>query len=194
LSELFLQIIEDWGYIGIFILMTLESTVVPIPSEIVMIPAGYLSQSGHLNPYLSVLAGAVGSLSGATINYTISRRYGRKFLWENGKYFLLPRRRLAQMDYFFRKHGEISTFIGRLIPVVRHYISIPAGIAKMRFRKFATFTLLGASFWMVVLVGLGYVIGNNMEEIKHYTHIFGLFILVVAILIFIVIRKIDKRY
>jgi membrane protein DedA with SNARE-associated domain len=193
LSELFLEIIKDYGYLGIFILMTLESTVFPIPSEIVMIPAGYMSQAGHLDATLCVIAGTLGSLVGATINYVISRKYGRSFLWQYGHYFLLPHRRLAQMDYFFKRHGEISTFIGRLLPVARHYISIPAGIAKMDFKKFALFTSLGAFIWMVVLTTLGYFIGNNMDMIKEYTHIFALIMLIAAIIIFFYIKKRANR-
>jgi membrane protein DedA with SNARE-associated domain len=189
MTEIFLEIIKDYGYIGIFILMTLESTVFPIPSEIVMIPAGYMAYEGHLDATLCVIAGTAGSIAGATINYVISRKYGRSFLWKYGHYFLLPRRRLAQMDYFFRKHGEISTFIGRLLPVARHYISIPAGIAKMNFRKFVIFTALGASIWMVVLTALGYFIGNNMDLIKEYTHIFAVVIIVFAVIAFFIIKK-----
>lgn len=193
MGDLFLELIKEWGYVGIFFLMALESTVVPIPSEIVMIPAGYLSHDGHLDPYLSIIAGTFGSLLGATINYVVSRKYGRSFLWNYGKYLLLPRRRLAQMDYFFKRHGEISTFIGRLLPVARHYISIPAGIAKMRFNRFAIFTSLGASIWMSVLVWLGFVIGNNMAQIKQYTHIFGLFAVIIAVSIFVYIRQKDSK-
>ncbi|MEY4504549.1 MAG: hypothetical protein RL154_845 [Pseudomonadota bacterium] len=189
MTEIFLEIVKDYGYIGIFILMTLESTVFPIPSEIVMIPAGYMAYEGHLDATLCVVSGTAGSIAGATINYVISRKYGRSFLWKYGHYFLLPRRRLAQMDYFFRRHGEISTFIGRLLPVARHYISIPAGIAKMRFRKFVIFTALGASIWMVVLTALGYFIGNNMDLIKEYTHIFALIIIVFAVIAFFIIKK-----
>lgn len=173
--------------------MTLESTVFPIPSEIVMIPAGYMAHAGHLDATLSIIAGTLGSLAGATINYVVSRKYGRSFLWKHGHKLLLPKRRLAQMDYFFRRHGEISTFIGRLLPVARHYISIPAGIAKMNFRKFALFTTLGALLWMIVLVALGYFIGNNMDAIKEYTHIFALVIVVFAVAAFVIIRQRTKK-
>lgn len=161
--------------------MTLESTVFPIPSELVMIPAGYLAHAGELNATLSILAGTAGSLAGAMINYIVSRRYGRSFLWKHGSKILVSRRRLAQMDYFFSRYGEVTTFVGRLIPVARHYISIPAGIAKMRLWKFMLFTSLGAFVWMVVLTALGYFLGDNIEEIKKYTHLFTFAIIAAAI-------------
>ncbi len=173
LAQFFVEIVNEWGYLGIFILMTLESTVFPIPSELVMIPAGYLAHQGELSATLSVIAGTAGSLAGALINYIVSRRYGRSFLWNHGRKILVSRRRLAQMDYFFRRYGEVTTFLGRLIPVARHYISIPAGLAKMRLWRFMLFTSLGAFVWMVILTMLGYFIGNNIEEIKKYTHLFG---------------------
>lgn len=173
IAQFFVQIVNDWGYIGIFVLMTLESTVFPIPSELVMIPAGYLAHQGELSATMSVISGTAGSLAGALINYVVSRRYGRSFLWNHGKKILVSRRRLAQMDYFFRKYGEVTTFLGRLIPVARHYISIPAGLAKMRLWRFMLFTSLGAFVWMVVLTALGYFIGNNISEIKQYTHLVG---------------------
>jgi membrane protein DedA with SNARE-associated domain len=163
--------------------MTLESTVFPIPSELVMIPAGYLAHQGELSAMLSVIAGTAGSLAGAMINYIVSRRYGRSFLWNHGKKILVSRRRLAQMDYFFRRYGEVTTFLGRLIPVARHYISIPAGVAKMRLWRFMLFTSLGAFVWMVVLTALGYFIGNNIDEIKKYTHLFGYIAIAAAVII-----------
>lgn len=181
IAGFFVEVVNDWGYIGIFVMMTLESTVFPIPSELVMIPAGYLAHQGELSATLSVIAGTAGSLAGAMINYIVSRRYGRSFLWNHGKKILVSRRRLAQMDYFFRRYGEITTFLGRLIPVARHYISIPAGLAKMRLWRFMLFTSLGAFVWMVVLTALGYFIGNNIEEIKPYTHLFGYSAMTIAI-------------
>lgn len=183
IAQFFVQIVNDWGYIGIFVLMTLESTVFPIPSEFVMIPAGYLAHQGELSATLSVIAGTAGSLAGALINYIVSRRYGRSFLWNHGKKILVSRRRLAQMDYFFRKYGEITTFLGRLLPIARHYISIPAGLAKMRLWRFMLFTSLGAFVWMVVLTALGYFIGNNIEEIKQYTHLFGYFAIALTVVV-----------
>lgn len=181
IAQFFVEIVNDWGYIGIFVLMTLESTVFPIPSEFVMIPAGYLAHQGELSATLSVIAGTAGSLAGALINYVVSRRYGRSFLWNHGKKILVSRRRLAQMDYFFRRYGEVTTFLGRLIPVARHYISIPAGLAKMRLWRFMLFTSLGAFVWMSVLTALGYFIGNNLAEIKQYTHIFGYVVIALSI-------------
>ena len=193
LAQFFVEIVNDWGYIGIFILMTLESTVFPIPSELIMIPAGYLAHQGELSGTLSVIVGTAGSLTGALINYIVSRRYGRSFLWNHGKKILVSRRKLAQMDYFFRKYGEVTTFLGRLIPIARHYISIPAGLAKMRLWRFMLFTALGAFVWMSVLTALGYFIGNNMQTIKQYTHIFGYAAIVAALIVVIYYSYSKKR-
>ncbi len=192
IAALFVETVKEWGYIGIFVLMALESTVFPIPSEFVMIPAGYLAHTGELNATLSVLAGTAGSLAGALINYVVSRRYGRSFLWNHGSKILVSRRRLAQMDYFFRRYGEITTFLGRLIPIARHYISIPAGLAKMRLWRFMLFTSLGAFVWMCVLTALGYFIGDNIQEVKRYTDTFTIVVIascVVAAAYFIYTNK-----
>jgi len=181
MAEQFLSIISDFGYLGIFLLMTLESTVFPIPSELVMIPAGYLAYKGQMNPYLAILAGTLGSLCGAMINYTASRKWGREFLVRNGKYLLLNEQKLHKMDVFFAKYGEIGTFFGRLLPVVRHYISIPAGLTSMNVARFSLFTTLGAAIWMVVLVWLGYFLGDNQKLVKEYLHLFLVAIAVMVI-------------
>jgi membrane protein DedA with SNARE-associated domain len=165
-----LQTIGVLGYPGIFILMALESSVIPIPSELVMPPAGYLAQQGQMNMALAILCGTAGSLVGAYVNYFAAHYLGRPLLLKYGKYVWITEEKFAKVEQYFKDHGEISTFIGRLLPVVRHLISLPAGLAGMNHLKFSLYTLLGAGFWVTVLSFIGYFIGANQELIMRYSH------------------------
>lgn len=158
------------GYPGIFLLMAMESSVIPIPSEVVMPPAGYLAQQGQMNMALVILCGTVGSLLGAYANYYAAHYLGRPLLLKYGKYVWITEEKFAKVETFFRDHGEVSTFIGRLLPVVRHLISLPAGLAGMNHVKFSLYTLLGAGIWVTVLSYIGYFIGANRELIMKYSH------------------------
>jgi len=165
-----LATVNDWGYTGIFILMALESTVLPVPSELVLIPAGYLAHQGQMNFWLIVLASTVGSLVGASFNYYVSMWLGRPFLERWGRYFFVRPELLHKTDAFFLKHGAVSTFTGRLIPGIRHLISIPAGLTRMNIGAFAFYTSLGASLWSLVLTLFGYFLGGNEALIREYQH------------------------
>jgi len=158
------------GYTGIFLLMALESSVFPIPSELVMPPAGFLAQQGQMNMGLVILSGTLGSLVGAYANYFAARFLGRPLLLKYGRYVWITEEHFAKVEDYFRQHGEISTFIGRLLPVVRHLISLPAGLAGMNHLKFTLYTLLGAGIWVSVLSWIGYFIGQNQELILKYSH------------------------
>jgi membrane protein DedA with SNARE-associated domain len=162
--------IGSMGYIGIFLLMALESSLVPIPSEIIMPPAGYLVQQGKMNMALVILSGTSGSLFGAYLNYFGAHYLGRPFLLKYGRYVLITEEHLRRVEDYFKTHGEISTFIGRLLPVIRHLISLPAGLAGMNHIKFSIYTLLGASIWVSVLTLIGYFLGQNEALIKEYYH------------------------
>lgn len=163
-----LQVVQGWGYAGIFILMALESTVLPVPSELVLIPAGYLAHQGTMNFALIVLASTVGSLFGASINYAFALWVGRPFLERWGKYFFVRPPLLHKTDAFFARHGAVSTFTGRLIPGIRHLISLPAGLTRMHFGKFAFYTCLGAGLWSLILTAMGYLIGSNEALVQQY--------------------------
>jgi membrane protein DedA with SNARE-associated domain len=184
------------GYIGIFILMFLESTFVPVPSEIVMIPAGYLAQKGEMNFVIATLMGVLGSLGGALFNYFFALRYGRTFLEKYGKYILLSSEKLAKLEDFFIKHGEISTFSGRLILGVRHLISLPAGYARMHLGKFILYTTLGSAIWVIVLMFVGYLVGSNEALVEHYlgvaTTIAVISILLIAIVYIYKMKKASR--
>ncbi len=160
--------IDQWGYLGIFLAMFLESSFFPFPSELVMIPAGYLAFQGKMNLEIAVIVGVSGSLIGALFNYWLAARFGKPFLLKYGKYILLKPKTLEKLELFFRKHGEISTFNGRLIPGIRQYISIPAGLSGMSIFKFSLYTALGAGIWVIVLALIGYYLGANELEAKHY--------------------------
>jgi membrane protein DedA with SNARE-associated domain len=158
------------GYPGIFFLMAMESSVIPVPSELVMPPAGYLAQQGQMNMVVVILCGTFGSLLGAYANYFAARYLGRPLLLKYGKYVWITEEKFARVERFFKNHGEVSTFIGRLLPVVRHLISLPAGLAGMNHLKFSLYTLFGAGLWVTVLSYIGYFIGANRELIMQYSH------------------------
>jgi len=188
------QTVGSLGYIGIFIMMFLESSFFPFPSEVVMVPAGYLASKGEMSFTLALLAGIAGSLAGAIFNYLLAVKFGRVFLLKYGKYLFLKEDSLDKLENFFREHGEISTFSGRLIPGIRQYISLPAGMAKMNLVKFSLYTTLGAAIWSLILITLGYLIGENEDILKEYLQnatiitIIGVALLI-AIYIYIKKRK-----
>lgn len=164
----FVGTIGRMGYLGIIILMTLESSLFPVPSELVVPPAGYLAAQGQMNVWLIILCGTLGSLLGALFNYALAYYLGRPWILKYGRYFLLPPDKFAKVERFFIKHGEISTFTGRLVIVVRHLISLPAGLARMSLKRFCAFTVLGSSLWVAVLTWIGYFVGNNPELMRLY--------------------------
>ncbi len=188
-----LQTIGAMGYPGIFLLMAMESSVIPIPSELVMPPAGYLAQQGQMSMVFAILCGTAGSLIGAYANYFAAHYLGRPLIIKYGKYVFITEEKFAKVESFFLKHGEISTFIGRLLPVVRHLISLPAGLAGMNHLKFALYTLLGAGLWVTVLTCIGYVIGSNQELIMKYSHHALFVVLALSSCIVLVYVKLQRR-
>lgn len=193
--DFIVKTVGDLGYWGIFMMMFLESSFFPFPSEVVMIPAGYLAYKGEMNLFLAVFAGIAGSLAGAVFNYFLAMRFGRAFIQRYGKYVLIKEETLQKMEDFFAKHGHISTFSGRLIPAVRQYISLPAGLAKMNLLKFSLYTSLGAGIWVLILALLGYFIGHNQELISEYLRIIIVAILVLlAVMVLLYMRlKLKKN-
>lgn len=192
--ELFLNwlmnIIETIGYLGIFICMTIESTFIPLPSEVIVPPAGYLAAQGKMNIYIVIICGTLGSVAGALINYWISIKLGRAIIIKWGKYFKLPESRFVKVEKYFNEHGAISTFIGRLVLGLRHYISIPAGLTKMKLDKFIFYTFLGAAIWNTILAYIGFTVGNNIKLIKERSHEISLYVL--GAIIFLLIGYIIK--
>lgn len=157
LTELIFQL----GYVGIVLLMALESSLVPFPSEVVLPPAGLLAAEGRMSAPLAFGAGLLGSLIGALFNYFLAAKLGRPVLHKYGKFLLIKEASLVRSEEFFRRHGEISMFIGRLIPVIRQLISLPAGLAGMRLDRFVLYTALGAGIWCAILTFIGWIIGRT---------------------------------
>jgi membrane protein DedA with SNARE-associated domain len=187
------ELVANWGYLGIFLLMALESSFFPFPSEVVMIPAGYLVYTGQMNLYMAFAAGAFGSLAGALFNYYLCYFLGRPFVAKYGKYVGITDEKMAKFESFFNRYGEISTFNCRLIPGIRQYISLPAGLAKMNIFTFSLYTTLGAGIWVAILLAIGYYIGDQKELIKEYLGQITIYLLIAVALITAIYIYIHKR-
>lgn len=191
-STLFLKL----GYGGIIFLMALESSFIPFPSEIVMPPAGYFASQGKMNFWVAILCGVIGSLIGSFVNYFIAEKLGRRFILKYGKFMGIDRHRFRKMEKYFKEHGAISTFVGRLLPGIRQYISFPAGVIKMNKWVFALFTALGAFIWVFILTYIGYLVGDNKELIdKYIKELTPIIVIAVVILIvlYVLIHKKRKK-
>ncbi len=163
-----------WGFLIIFALMAVESSVIPFPSEVVMIPAGFLAFRGELtfgSPGLdiaiAVCVGTLGALAGAYFNYYLGLWLGRPFLFKYGKYFFLPPPTLERAEEVFREYGDITTFVCRLIPAIRQVISVPAGLARMGHLRFSFYTCLGAGIWSAILAGVGYYLASLAKDMSY---------------------------
>jgi membrane protein DedA with SNARE-associated domain len=168
-----LRSLLDLGYPGIVALMAMESSILPLPSELVMPPAGYWAAKGEMSFPVALACGVLGSVIGALINYYGAQLIGRPLIQRYGRYVLLTEKSLLRSERFFAQHGEISTLIGRLFPVIRHLISIPAGLYRMSLPKFVLYTAAGASIWCAILTWIGYFLGQHEgvlrnEEIHRY--------------------------
>lgn len=191
--ESILSLISGLGYYGIFLGMTIESSFFPFPSEIIMIPAGILIQRGEMSFLLVLLVGLLGSIVGALINYSLALYLGRKavnkIVSKYGNFVLLNQEQLEKTDVYFNKHGEITTFIGRLIPGIRQLISLPAGFTKMKMSKFIIFTALGAGIWSSVLIMIGILFGENYLLIERNIKLILVIVSVIIIAIYIILKR-----
>lgn len=179
------NIISQIGYIGVFILMMLESALIPVPSEVIMPFSGFLVATGQFNIFYILVAGTVGNLVGSVIAYYIGSYIGRKLVLRYGRYVLIDESHLDLADRWFQKFGEKIIFISRNLPAVRTYISLPAGITKMNIVKFSVYTLIGSIPWNFALLYAGVLFGKNWETILKYTTILDV-IVVIGALVFIV--------
>ena len=196
LMESIISLVNSLGYLGIFIGMTIESSFFPFPSEVILIPAGALVARGEMNFILVFLAGLLGSIFGAWINYSIAFFLGRKgvdaLIAKYGHFFFITKKGLMRTDMYFEKHGEITTFVGRLIFVIRQLISLPAGFAKMHFGKFTLYTALGAGIWTLILILVGYFFGSNADPVMKIVTAALLGIALVITLVYYIIKSKKK--
>jgi len=165
---------HTWGYLFIFIFMAFESSFLPFPSEVVLIPAGFIAYRGGLyfaSPgwdfTLCVVAGTAGSVAGAFFNYYFALFLGRPFLYKYGKYFFIKPNILEKSEELFREYGDMMTFVCRFLPAVRHLISIPAGLSRMSKTRFTIFTALGAGLWSLILTAIGFYIGGISKDMSY---------------------------
>ena len=173
------------GYFGLFVLMALESMVAPVPSEVVMPFAGYLVLQGRFSFWIAALVSGLGSIFGSLLSYYIGVYGGRPFVLKFGKYLLLEEEHLEWTEKWFKKQGEKTIFISRFVPVVRHLISIPAGMAKMPMQKFLVYTFAGASIWNLILLYAGFMLGEHWDKIHQYSKELDI-VFVIAVVLFLI--------
>ncbi len=181
LSGFFTQIIASTGYFGVFVLMTLESMIAPVPSELVMPFAGFLVADGKLNFWLVIAVSSAASLFGSLISYFIARIGGKELIHRFGKYFLLDKEELEWTEKWFAKRGGVTILISRFIPIIRHLISLPAGLAKMDLKQFIIFTFIGSTIWNTFLLWVGIQLRERWTLVEHYSK--PLDILMVAVIL-----------
>jgi membrane protein DedA with SNARE-associated domain len=175
------------------VLMFIESSFIPLPSELVIPPAGYLISQNQMSWTCVIASGTAGSVLGALFNYAIAVFLGRPFILKYGKYFGVSQKHFEKGEDFFIKHGKISTFIGRLILGVRHYISFPAGLCKMNLLQFCFYTAFGAGIWVWILTYIGYFVGNNKEKIMEVSRQWSFYIIIGCVLLVAVYILWHKR-
>ena len=188
------ETVGQWGYPGIILLMALESSFFPFPSEVVIPPAAYLAAGGQMNLGLVIVSGVLGSLIGSAFNYWLALKLGRPFLEKYGRFFLISARSLEKADRFFKAHGPISTFIGRLLPGIRQYISLPAGLTRMNIVAFSAATGFGAAIWVAVLAAAGYWFGHNEQLVLQQVNRISLGLVIACVLVgFVYLLRRKKR-
>ena len=193
------DIVLQLGYPGLFLLITLESTLVPIPSELVMPFAGFMASQGEFSLPLVLVINSVAALVGSGICYWIGAAGGKPLLVRYGKYVFIREKDIEKTELFFAKHGKMTILIGRFLPVVRHFISIPAGIARMPLGSFFTQTFIGSTVWGSFLIVVGYELGVNWESVakqfKRVDLLIGsaILLVLVALAIRFVIRRRRER-
>jgi membrane protein DedA with SNARE-associated domain len=185
LAGFVIDFITRWEYLGIAVLMGIESACIPLPSEIIMPFSGYLVFTGTLSLWLVALAGAVGCVLGSWIAYAVGAWGGRPLIERYGKYLLISRHDLDLADRWFQRHGDITIFVGRLLPVIRTFIAFPAGVARMPLWRFTAYTFVGSFIWCLGLAWIGLKLGQHWDTLGVWFHRFdavivGVFVLALA--------------
>ena len=191
LSNLVISMIKASGYWGVFFTMAVESACVPFPSEVIMPFAGFVVSEGKMTLWAVTMAGALGNLAGSIVAYLVGAFGGRPFLERYGKYLLISHKKLELADSWFNRYGSKAVFFSRMMPIIRTFISLPAGIARMNFLKFVGYTLVGAIPWCLLLAYIGVLLGPQWEKIKPYFHILDILVAVAvgAVVIYFVMRR-----
>lgn len=193
-SQIAINLIEYLGYWGVFLGMTIESACIPLPSEVIMPFAGFAVWDGKMTFLGIVIAGVLGNLVGSWIAYFVGLKGGRPFLEKYGKYVHITPSKLDMAHNWFERYGHEAVFISRMLPIIRTFISLPAGIAEMNFKKFTVYTVLGCIPWVIFLGYIGLILGENWETIRSYFHILDIFvgIGIVAVIIYIIYHYRNK--
>jgi membrane protein DedA with SNARE-associated domain len=215
LIEVWFHWVHDWGYVGVIILMAMESSIFPVPSEIVIPPAAILAaHGGNMTLTGVVLAGTFGSWLGSAITYLVARVIGRPFIARYGNYVFLPPKKVARAERFMHRYESGGIFFARLLPVIRHLISIPAGIIRMNFARFSALTIVGSAIWCAVLAwlggrvgktldakqlgalqtGIGVDLGGLIHAVKHEAVWIVISIVLVCVLYFVAMRMTEQRH
>lgn len=185
-STYFLDFIQNWGYVAVAILMALENACIPIPSELILGFAGFLIYMNEMTFVSATIAGMIGGMVGSIITYYIGSIGGREFVEKYGKYLFMKKSHVDYAQNWFDKYGIKAVFFSRLLPVIRTFISLPAGFARVNFSKFVIYTFWGSLPWTILILYLGYALGNNWEELLAIGHEASL-VVVIAIIIIIAI-------
>lgn len=187
LNNIVVYLITSFGYGGVFFTMVLQSTCIPLPSEIILPLAGYMVFLGKLSYWKITFLATLANVAGALLAYYLGKFAGRPFILNYGRYIFITEYKLKQTEFFFEKYGEITVFVGRMLPVVRTFISVPAGIAKMNVIKMSIYTFLGSLPWCALLIWYGYELGENWETLKQLFHKFHLLLGLMVFLIFLLL-------
>jgi membrane protein DedA with SNARE-associated domain len=195
LGDIAINWINSIGYWGILLGMVLESACIPIPSEVIMPFGGYLVSTGHLNIIGVIVIGTLGNIIGSLIAYAVGLWGGKRFIDRFGKYVFLSKKHLESAEKWFDKRGEITVFVSRILPAIRTFISLPAGIARMSLSKFLIYTAIGSVIWSSILTYVGYVLGNNWDHIQNFLHPIAYVVaaIVFFILVFLAVKVLKSR-
>lgn len=187
LSKVVVHLITNFGYSGVFVTMVLQSACVPLPSEIILPLAGYLVFLGKFSYWKITLLATLANVVGGLLGYYVGKHAGRPLILKYGRYMFINEYKLRKTEYFFNKYGEVTVFVGRMIPVIRTFVSLPAGIAQMNVVKMSIYTFLGSLPWCALLIWYGYELGENWGTLKQLFNKFHFFLGLIGFLAFLVL-------
>ena len=186
-TQIFLSFIASWGYVAVAVLMAAENACIPIPSELILGFAGYLIFAGHMSFEGALLAGMVGGLLGSLFAYEVGARGGRPFVDKYGKYFLIKQSHVNVAQEWFDRYGLKAVFFSRMLPVVRTFISLPAGFARVDPKRFCLYTIMGSLPWTAAILYAGMVLGESWTDLMEYGHEASMIFVVVAVIVIAVL-------